>query len=92
MMDSGQCRRVLQPQVIIFDYLLLNSGNGFTMFIGGKVFLQPEELDYITVAGYIRDGLNGVIGGEYESPCGQVRIEVVNQEDHGSKMRAGVQP
>ncbi len=61
------------------DYLLLNQGNGFTMFKGGKVLLQPEELDYDAVASYIRDDLKGVIGEAYESPYGQGRIVAVEQ-------------
>ena len=60
------------------DYLLLNHGNGFTMF-EGKLLLQPEALDYAAVADYIRDDLKGVIGGEYESSYGQGRIVAVEE-------------
>ena len=62
------------------DYLLLNSGNGFTMFGGGKLLLQPDEMDFAAVASYIRDDLNGVIGEAYESPYGQGRIVAVEEQ------------
>ena len=59
------------------DYLLLDHGNGFTMFDGGKVLLQSGETDFSTVADYIRDDLKGVVGDGYESPYGQERIVAV---------------
>jgi len=64
-------------KVAAVDYLLLNQGNGFTMFDGGKILWQSEDLDYMVVARYIRDGLNGVVGEAYEYPYGQGRIVTV---------------
>lgn len=61
------------------DYLLLNHGNGFTMFDGGKILWQSEDLDYMVVARYIRDGLNGIVGEAYENPYGQGRIVAVEE-------------
>ena len=62
-------------------YLLLDHGNGFTMFDGGKVLLQSGDADYAVVADYIRDDLNGVVSGIYESPYGQGRIVAVEEAD-----------
>ena len=68
--------------VAAVDYLLLNHGNGFTMFDGGKVILQSGEPDFVVVANYIRDDLKGVIGDAYESPYGQGRIVAVEEPIH----------
>ena len=68
--------------VAAVDYLLLNQGNGFTMFDDGKVILQNGEPDYEVVANYIRDDLKGVIGDAYESPYGQERIVAVEEPIH----------
>ena len=68
-------------KVAAVDYLLLNHGNGFTMFDSGKLLWQSEEQDYVVVAEYIQDGLKGVVGEEYESPYGQGRIVAVDQKD-----------
>ena len=68
--------------VAAVDYLLLNHGNGFTMFDGGKVILQSGETDYTVVANYIRDDLKGVVGEAYESPYGQERIVAVEEPIH----------
>ena len=65
--------------VAAVDYLLLNRGNGFTMFDGGKVILQSGEPDFAVVAHYIQDDLKGVIGDAYESPYGQGRIVAVEE-------------
>ena len=66
-------------KVAAMDYLLLNHGNGFTMFDGGKILWLSEDLDYLVVARYIRDGLNGVVGEAYENPYGQGRIVAVEE-------------
>ena len=66
-------------KVAAMDYLLLNHGNGFTMFDGGKIRWQSDDLDYRVVARYIRDGLNGVVGEAYENPYGQGRIVAVEE-------------
>jgi 2',3'-cyclic-nucleotide 2'-phosphodiesterase (5'-nucleotidase family) len=62
-------------------YLLLDHGNGFTMFDGGKVLLQFGETDFTIVANYIRDDLKGVVGDAYESPYGQGRIVAVEEPE-----------
>jgi 2',3'-cyclic-nucleotide 2'-phosphodiesterase (5'-nucleotidase family) len=68
-------------KVAAVDFLLLNHGNGFTMFDSGKLLWQSEEQDYLVVAEYIQNGLKGVVGEEYESPYGQGRIVAVDQQD-----------
>jgi 2',3'-cyclic-nucleotide 2'-phosphodiesterase (5'-nucleotidase family) len=68
-------------KVAAVNYLLLNHGNGFTMFDGAKILWQSEEQDYLVVAEYIQNGLKGVVGEEYESPYGQGRIVAVDQQD-----------
>lgn len=62
-------------------YLLLDHGNGFTMFDGGKVLLQFGETDFTIVANYIRDDLKGVVGDAYESPYGQGRIVAIEEPE-----------
>ncbi len=62
-------------------HLLLDHGNGFTMFEGGKVLVQSGDTDVDTVAAYIRDELKGVVGDSYESPYGQGRIVAVEEPD-----------
>ena len=73
----------LEPErtykVAAVDYLLLNHGNGFTMFDGGRILWQSEDLDYMVVARYIRDGLDGVVGEAYENPYGQGRIVAIGE-------------
>ena len=59
------------------DYLMLNHGNGFTMFDDSRVLWESEDLDYMVVVNFIKNDLNGVIGEAYESAYGQDRIEVV---------------
>jgi len=66
-------------KVAAVDYLLLNHGNGFTMFDGGRILWRSEDLDYMVVARYIRDGLNGVVGETYGNPYGQGRIVAVEE-------------
>ena len=66
-------------KVAAVNYLLLNHGNGFTMFDGAKILWQSEEQDYLVVARYIWEHLNGVVGEEYESPYGQGRIVAVEE-------------
>ena len=61
------------------DFMLLSQGNGYTMFKGGKVLIQPAELDYMAVASYIQNDLKGVIGEEYAAPYGQGRVVAVEE-------------
>ena len=59
------------------DYMLLNDGDGYTMFKGAKVLQQSVKLDNQVLMDYISDTLAGVIGSEYSNPYGSGRIVAV---------------
>ena len=59
------------------DYLLLNSGDGYTMFKGAKVLQNAVKLDNQVLIDYITGTLGGHIGAGYENPYGQGRITAV---------------
>jgi len=59
------------------DYLLLENGDGFTMFDGAPLLLDCVKLDNQLLIDYIVDTLGGVIGEEYADPYGEGRITVV---------------
>ncbi len=61
------------------DYLLLNHGNGFTMFDGCKVLQDSVKMDNQVLIDYITVTLGGVIGEEYANPYGQGRIVAVEE-------------
>lgn len=65
--------------VAAMDYLLLNMGNGFSMFDGCKVLQDSVKLDNQVLIDYFTDTLNGVIGKEYANPYGQGRIVAVEK-------------
>ena len=58
------------------DYILLYSGNGFTMFEGCTVVNRSAIIDSDALINYISDTLGGEIGEEYDEPYGQRRIVV----------------
>ena len=62
------------------DYLLLNSGDGYTMFKGAKVLQNAVKLDNQVLIDYITDTLGGHIGAGYENPYGQGRIVAAKSE------------
>ena len=62
------------------DYLLLNRGNGFTMFNGCKVLQDSVKPDNQVLIDFITVTLGGVIGEEYADPYGQGRIVAVEEE------------
>ena len=59
------------------NYMLLERGDGYTMFDGAEVLQDSVKLDNQVLIDYIVDSLNGVIGGEYADPYGQGRIKVL---------------
>ena len=61
------------------NYMLLDQGDGFTMFAGSPLLLNRVKLDNQLLADYITDTLGGVIGQEYADPCGQGRIVIVEE-------------
>ena len=61
------------------DYMLLNSGDGYSMFAGAPVLQDRVKLDNQVLIDYITEDLGGVIGEEYEDLTGQGRIVIVEQ-------------
>ena len=62
------------------DYLLLNHGDGYTMFDGSPVLREPVKPDVQVLTDYLTDTLGGIIGAEYADPYGQGRIVAVEAE------------
>ena len=58
------------------DYILLYSGNGYTMFEGCTVVNRSSIIDSDALINYISDTLGGEIGDEYEESYGQGRIVI----------------
>ena len=63
------------------DYMLLNHGDGCTVFDGAPLLQDRVKLDNQLLIDYIVDTLGGVIGEEYDDPYGQDRIRIVEQAD-----------
>jgi len=61
------------------DYMLLNGGDGNTMYQGDVVLQNAVKLDYQVVIDYISENLGGVVGEEYADVYGQGRIVVVTE-------------
>ena len=59
------------------DYLLVDNGDGFTMFGGAKNVISTGKLDSEVLIGYIKDTLGGKVGADYADPYGQGRIKIV---------------
>ncbi len=59
------------------NYMLLNGGDGYTMFAGAKILQNSVKLDNQVLIDYVADTLGGVIGEEYADPYGQGRITIV---------------
>lgn len=62
------------------DYLLLNNGNGYTMFDDCELLQDSVKLDNQALIDYITGTLGGVIGDEYSDPYGQGRIIAVDEK------------
>ena len=56
------------------DYMLLNGGDGYSMFAGAPVLQDRVKLDNQVLIDYITETLGGVIGEEYEDLTGEGRI------------------
>ena len=59
-----------------YNYTLRDLGDGFAMFNGAVNVLDYVMEDYLVLANYITEGLNGVIGDEYADLNGQGRITI----------------
>ena len=58
------------------DYMLLEIGDGYTMFRDAPLLLDRVKLDNQVLIDYIVETLGGEIGAEYADPCGQGRIVI----------------
>jgi len=59
------------------NFMLLDSGDGYTMFSGAPLLLDRVKQDNQVLIDYITDTLGGAIGSEYADPYGQGRIVIV---------------
>lgn len=59
------------------EYLLLDNGDGFTMFDGCEVLQDCVKLDNQLLTDFITETLGGTIGEAYADPYGQGRITAV---------------
>ena len=62
------------------NYMLLDHGDGYTMFDGAPLLQDSVKLDNQVLIDYITETLGGVIGEEYEDPYGQGRITIVEEK------------
>ena len=62
------------------DYVLLASGDGYTMFAGAKILQNCVKIDNQVLIDYIVENLGGVIGEEYEDLTGQGRIVIYDTQ------------
>ena len=58
------------------NYMLLENGDGYTMFDGCKLLQDCVKLDNQVLIDFITESLGGVIGEEYEELTGQGRIVI----------------
>jgi len=61
------------------NYMLLEHGDGYTMFDGAKILQNSVKLDNQVLIDYIVDTLGGVVGPEYEELTGQGRIVIFDE-------------
>ncbi|MCR5663972.1 MAG: bifunctional metallophosphatase/5'-nucleotidase [Oscillospiraceae bacterium] len=61
------------------DYMLLNHGDGYTMFDGAPLLQDRVKLDNQVLIDYITDVLGGVIGEQYADPFGEGRIVIFEE-------------
>ena len=59
------------------DYMLLNAGDGMTMFADAKLLKDKFMIDNEVLINYIKDHLGGVVGEEYGAEYGQGRITII---------------
>ena len=59
------------------EYLLINDGDGLTVFDGCTVVKSMVMLDSQLLYTYITDFLGGTVGDGYENPAGQGRIKIL---------------
>lgn len=62
------------------NYMLLNGGDGYSMFTDNKVILDSVMLDNRVLIDYIVEYLGGVVGEQYSDPRGEGRITIVSEQ------------
>ena len=62
------------------NYMLLERGDGYSMFQGAPLLQDRVKLDNQVLIDYITETLGGVIGAEYEELTGQGRIAIVEEQ------------
>ena len=62
------------------NYMLLDAGDGYSMFAGAKVLQNRVKLDNQVLIDYITESLGGVVGEEYEELTGRGRIVIVEEK------------
>jgi len=62
------------------DYILLDEGDGFSMFSDAEVLLDRVKLDNQLLIDYIVETLGGEIGEGYTEPTGEGRIRIASEE------------
>ena len=62
------------------DYLLLNQGDGYTMFKNNVVLKNQFMLDNQVLITYMTQQLGGVVGEDYADPYGQGRIVEIEKK------------
>ena len=66
------------------NYLLLNGGDGMSMFKDCNMIAKEIALDNQALIDYITEDLGGTVGEEYSDPRGSGRIAVVNEASETS--------
>lgn len=61
------------------NYLLLNGGDGMSMFKDCNMIAKEIALDNQALIDYITEDLGGTVGEEYSDPRGSGRITIVNE-------------
>jgi hypothetical protein len=59
--------------------MLLEHGDGYSMFDGCRVLQDSVKLDNQLLIDYITETLGGEVGEEYADPYGQGRILIVTE-------------
>jgi len=62
------------------DYMLLDKGDGYSMFDGATLLQNRVKLDNQVLIDYITESLGGVVGEEYEDPFGEGRIVIFDEK------------
>ena len=61
------------------NFMLIEAGDGFTMFQGAPLLRDSVKLDNQALIDYITDTLGGAVGAQYADPYGQGRIVIVEE-------------